>query len=370
MLKKLILAGSNDFDYEVYSGRVADSSLDVSNDFLESGVKVHFCDNLVREINPLKDLRALLELAGFLRSRHYDIIHTHTSKAGFIGRLAARMARMPSVIYAPHGNVFSGYFSSLKTNIFILLERLAARYCDYIVTLTEKGIQDFLDHGIGVADQYVSIYLGIDESFMEPPSIAPDSKKKELGISTGGPIIAAIGRLEPIKGHRDLLNALPMIKETFPEIKALIVGDGRLRSELEGLIKELDLSDTVRITGWRHDVKEILSIIDLLVHPSHNEGLGLALLEAMAQGKPVVATKVGGVPEVVIDGKTGFLCSAEDPMGLAHVVSSLLKDPEKSTSMGVAGLQAVKDKFLFSQTVIRFESLYRELHERPFANNI
>ncbi len=326
-------------------------------------VDVRRIRRLGRRVAPLRDLVALAGLIDLIKRQRFDIIHTHTSKAGFLGRLAARLAGARRVIYSPHGDIFSGYFPKYETVVYSRAERMAAPWCDKIVTLTDAGAREYLARDIGAPRQFVTIPNGIDAAALSAAADRPGARR-ELGIDADDFVIACVGRLVRVKGHDVLAAAAPQIVAQIggaPNVRFLIVGDGPDRGALASLVGGLGMGDRFSFLGFRPDVARLLSGADLLVMPSRNEGLGMSILEAMALGLPVVASRVGGIPEAVTDGVTGILVSPEDPDALASACVCLMKDTDRAREMGRAGRRSVEARFTVGQFVEKTARLYLDL---------
>ena len=317
--------------------------------------RVALVENLVRAVNPRRDLGAFLELRRLLGDGNYDVIHTHTSKAGFLGRMAA--PRSSAIVHTPHGHVFYGYYGWILTRGFILAERLAARRTDRIVTLTDMEAADHVRLRIAPRERFVTIPSGIDVARYAQPSRSRREVRAEIGIQPDVFLVGAVGRLVPIKGHRHLIEAMARLERA-----ALVVaGDGSLREELSELVGRLNLSGRVKLLGEREDIPGILGALDLFALPSLNEGQSRALAEAMAAGLPAVASRVGGVPEVLVEGLTGLLVGPADPGGLAEAIEKLMADADRRATMGQAARRRAADVFSIRRMIERIEALYGEL---------
>jgi glycosyltransferase involved in cell wall biosynthesis len=307
---------------------------------------------LARPVRIPGDMRALRDLWRLIRALRPDIVHTHSSKAGFLGRMAARLAGVPHIVHTPHGHVFQGYFSPGTTRAFAALERLAARWTDRIVTLTDAEADQHRALGIGRAAQFVTIPSGVDLETVEraaPARVVPD-----------GRVIGCVGRLVPIKGHCHLLDAAPGILAGCPEARFLLVGDGELRPTLEAQARMLGVADRVVFTGFREDVPALLAGMDIVVLPSLNEGMGRVLVMAMALGKPVVASRVGGVPELLQEGAAGCLVPPGDSSALAETLRGLLLNPARAKAMGETGRRRAA-RYGARAMVEALTQLYREV---------
>ncbi|PYN74949.1 MAG: glycosyltransferase family 1 protein [Candidatus Rokuibacteriota bacterium] len=319
--------------------------------------------SLGREVVPLADLAALGQLLRLIRRLQPSIVHTHTSKAGFIGRLAARIARVPAVIHQPHGHIFYGYYGSRRTAIFTALERQAARWTDRIITLTDRGTEEHLAHGIGRPEQYATVPSGVPTAELRAAAPSRAEARARLGLDTGAFVVVGLGRLTRIKGFDLLVQALPSLMAQIPSTRVLLVGDGPERSSLAALAASLGVSGRLRMTGETIDVPSHLVAADVVAVPSRNEGMGRVLVEAMALGLPVVATTVGGIPAVVTDGECGRLVEPDDLGALAAALVELGRDPGLRRKLGEAALgraEAFSSSVANEKLVAVYAALVRE----------
>ena len=326
-----------------------------------AGVSVFHVPTLVREINPVLDAWATVALWRLLRRERPEVVHTHTSKAGAVGRLAAWLARVPAVIHTPHGHIFYGYYGTAASALIRLVERLLAKITDRIVTLTDRGAQEHVHYRIARAKKFTTIHSGIDLARFRSVHVDPAVKRKELGLPPDGAMVGTVGRLVPIKGLEWLLNAAPRVLAQFPQACFVIIGDGPLLGELKQLAAELGIGPSVVFLGAREDVPGCLAVLDLFVLPSLNEGMGRVLLEAMAVGCPVVATRVGGIPDIVVDGTTGLLVPPRDDRALAEAILALLRDRSRRAAYGEAARRHVDGRFAVETMVRHVERLYDEV---------
>ena len=325
------------------------------------GVKIVNIPFLLRQINPVYDLLALFSLYLLLIKERPTIVHTHTSKAGLLGRLAAKLARIPIIIHTPHGHVFFGYFGPFKTKIFIILERLASRITDKIVALTDREKEDNVMFRIAKEDRFAVICSGVKlEKFKELGLNEKQNFKKELGIPENSLIVGTVGRLVPVKGPEFMIKAAKYIISIYPRTFFIFTGDGYPKQDLEKKAFELGLKENIIFLGWRDDAAKIISVYDVFVLPSLNEGMGRVLVEAMAFGKPIVASNIGGIPDLVTHGKNGFLVPPKNPRELAKYIQILLDDEEKRETMGRAGKEMAMN---FSEEIMvkRIIKLYKKL---------
>lgn len=323
---------------------------------------VVYLPSLNRAVAPLDDWRAFFRLWKLFRRERPSVVHTHTAKAGALGRLAARLAGVPVVVHSFHGHVFHGYFDSFWSKLIVCVERALGRLTDCIVIAGGSALRDdIVRYRIVPTDKIVLIPYGID---LQPYLNAHSERgrfRASLGISSTTRLIGIVGRLVSVKNHRMFLAAAQKVCAAFPQACFVVVGDGELRPELEGEAVRLGLANRVIFTGWRRDLPAVYADLDLLALTSFNEGTGLVLVEAMAAGCPVVATRVGGVPDVVRDGITGRLVDTEDADGLASVIAKMLADSQQTRAMVEAARTDVARRYTIEALVRHTESLYERL---------
>lgn len=350
------------FSIKIISGRTSDEQEDLKKFSKQTGIEIIFIDSLRRDINIFLDIFALFKLLNIFKKEKPDIVQAHTSKAGFLSRIAAKLANVPAVIYMPHGHIFYGYTNPFLTYIYVLLERFAAGFCDYIVTLSNIESEEFLSKGIGRSGKFLTIHNGIDlKNYQTINGNRLEELKKEIGFPLATPVITVISRLEPVKGVEVFIGALEELSKSVFQFKALIVGSGSLRQGLEKKAKSLNLGEKILFLGQRDDINEIIFLSDVVVNPAMNEGLGLVILEAQVLGKPVVATKVGGVPEVITDNQTGILVPVGDPKAMAGAISRVLKDKDLAASLIREAKKRVEIEFSKEKMISKFENLYLNL---------
>jgi glycosyltransferase involved in cell wall biosynthesis len=314
---------------------VAESDRASVDDARRRGVTLVDVPGLGREVGA-RDLSALVQLWRLIRVERPAIVHTHTSKAGFVGRLAARLARVPAIIHQPHGHIFYGYYSARRTAFYVSLERLAARWTDRIVTLTERGTEEHLARGIGRRAQYRSVPSGVPTAELRAAAPSRAIARDRLGLPADAFVVAGLGRLVPVKGFDLLVTALRELAAAVPAARVVLVGDGPDREALEERARTLGVGDRLLVTGATPDITIALAAADVLAAPSRNEGMGRALVEAMALGLPVVGAEVGGIPVVVADGETGRLVPTGDPAALAQALIELGRDEALRAKWGAA----------------------------------
>lgn len=329
------------------------------------GAKAVFLPELRRDIHPFFDALVFFKLLKFLKREKFDVVHVHTAKAGILGRIAAKWAGVRGVVYSTHGHDFYGYFGGVGSFLVVLAEKFASFFCDKIHVLTELEKKDFLKFRICPEDKIEVIYSGVELEALRRGALSLPCDASGAGRGHKDVYrIGMVGRLESVKGPGYFIEAAQIISAALPEMEFLVVGDGSMRGALEKLVLERGLKNKVIFTGWLEDAAGLMKTLDLLVLPSLNEAVGRSLLEAQAVGVPVVATRVGGVPEVIQDGKTGVLVEPKNPQQLAEAVVALLKDEKRRREMAEAAKAWVDERFSALVMVEKFESLYQMLSSR------
>ena len=317
---------------------------------------------LVRPIHPLKDWLALRQLEKILREQKPDIVHTHSGKAGILGRLAARRAGVPVILHHIHGPSF-GPFQGLPANwIFTAAERYAAGVTTHFVCSAQAMTRLYLAAGIGRPEMFTRIFSGFP---VEPFANAANDPalRSQLGLAPDAFVIGKIARLAPLKGHEDLLAAFQKLLPQFPRARLLLVGDGRLRTQLEARARTLGLADKVVFTGLvpPGEVPRYVGIMDCLAHLSAREALSRALPQALAAGKPVVSYDFDGADEICLDGETGFLVRTGDTATVTQRLLQLANDAPLRERLGRRGQQFVRENFAVEQMVDNLYHLYLKL---------
>jgi glycosyltransferase involved in cell wall biosynthesis len=341
---------------------------DLYRDAAEAGLSMHLLPELRREASPVNDFRAFVRLSRVIRKGSYDIVHSHTSKAGILGRFAARSASRAITVHSPHGHIYERNARipgvserPLMRSVFHAAERIALPVTDHIVALTELERRQLVELGIARRDKSSVIHNAIDVERFSSCSRSRDAIRARLGIPPRAPVVEITGRLAAEKGHSCLIEAVRMISRAMPAVRLLVVGDGPERPRLESQCAGLGLSANVIFLGNRADVPELLSACDVFVLASTYEGFGLVLLEAMAAGKPIVATRVGGVPEVIQDGRTGTLVPCSEPEPMAAAIMELLNDPRRAAEMASNGLEYVRRNYDLPAMADKYRDLYERL---------
>jgi len=344
--------------------RMTDAEKQVVNEKIEAarrqGVEIIPLPSMVRSIRPVKDFKALLSLVRLVLKEKPDIVHTHSSKDGILGRLAARIAGAPQIIHTPHGHVFYGHFGAFASKIFLWIEKIFSRFTDRVVALTDGEKDDYINLSVCPPEQLFKIHSGVDvKKFMNANGNRVE-KRRSLGLDQNEPVIGFVGWLLPIKGPDYLLKAMDYVWRGHPETSLIMVGKGDMDVELRAEALKKNANGKIKFLGWREDIDEIMPLFDMLVLPSLNEGMGRVLVEAMAAGKPVVASRVGGIPDLVRHEETGYLVPPADEEALAEGIKKLLDDPEKARQMGQRGKEYCH-QFSLEAMIERLDNLYSEL---------
>lgn len=322
------------------------------------GTRSYFVSTLIRQINPVMDLLALISLWKILSKEKPDIVHTHSSKAGILGRWAAKFAGVKTIIHTYHGFGFHDFQNTLIHGIYVFLERLTSPITDKIIVVANTDKVKGLKENIGEPDKYLLIRSGIETKNIAARAARNPEKKKKLGFSESTKIITTVGPFKPQKNLQDFIKLCAIVKQSITDCAYLIIGDGSERPGLEALARNLGVSDSLKFLGWRKDVSELLGITDVFVMTSLWEGLPRAILEAMCAGVPVVANAVDGVNDIISDNITGFLAKPRDVGRAAELVIKLLKDEQTAKSIGEKAKASISREFDIDEMVRKQEELY------------
>ena len=326
------------------------------------GLKVEVMPELVRAVRPATDLQAYLELRRSLRRLKPDVVHTHSSKAGIVGRAAAWDERVPAVVHTIHGLPFGPSESPWKNRLYVALERWAARRCHAIVSVCDAMTEQALLAGVGRPEQYSTVYSGMDvDAFLNPPRPRAEVRL-ELGLKDDEVAFATVARLFERKGHDDILQAAPAVLESNPKVRFVFIGDGVLRDRLEADARSLGVGHAVHFTGLvpPDAIPSLLGAVDAVVHPSLREGLARVLPQALLVGRPAISYDVDGAKEVVTP-STGILLPPRDIEGLTAAILQLAADPTLRESMGRAGRSRFADQFRHETMTRQLRSLYERV---------
>ena len=318
--------------------------------------------SLIRPIAPYRDFSALRQLEQLFRKSRPDIVHTHSGKAGILGRLAAAKAGVPIIVHTIHGPSFGNFQNSLANLLFRAAERHASRVTTHFVTVADAMTAQYLAAGIGRPEQYTKIFSGFNLNPYLSAKNDPELRAK-LGLAPDDLVIGKIARLFKLKGHDDLFSVAPEIIQHHPRVKFLFVGDGEWRGKFETKARELGLEKHFVFAGLVRpdEVPRYVGIMDALVHLSLREGLPRALPQAMAGGKPVVAYDCDGAREVCLDHKTGYLLRPGDLRGLKETLSRLIENATLRERLGHAGREFVRENFSTDRMVDQLATLYLKL---------
>ncbi len=331
---------------------------DMITDLRRLGVFTYPID-LQGNINPFTDLLAFRQLVSLMRQHQVQLVHTHGAKAGLVGRLAALRTGVPVVIATFHNFIYGDDYARWKRAAFSAVQRRLARYTDHAITVSEALARDIQRVERFPREKITTIYNGLSlAKFNQITEVT--RKKRELGLDVTAPVVGVVARLIPQKGISCFLKAAKMIQDQIPKVNFLVVGDGPVRGSLEKEAAHLGLKKIV-FAGFRFDVPQLLPIFNIFVIPSLSEGLSIGVLEAMAARRPIVASRVGGLPELVWHGKTGMLVPPNNPRALARTVITLLERPFLAEVLGLQARRAVEQQFAESRMVARTEALYEKL---------
>ena len=356
------------FKVDVLSGLQTGSEGSLIEEANEKRINLLFIDELVREISPVNDGITLFKLYNTMRNNHYDIVHTHSSKAGILGRWAARLAGVPVIIHTIHGWSFHEYLPSFQKNIYIFLEKITARFTDVLVVVSESDFNIGINEGIGRKSQYRLIRSAIPRIKFNHMEKENNTIRKKLQIPDHVVVIGNVGRLSDQKNPLEWIHIAHRLSKEMENVIFLLVGDGPLRLDIEEEIKKLQLSEKVILTGLTRDVQSYLSIMDVFLITSLWEGLPRTVLQAMAMGIPVVAYKSGGIPEVVNDGISGYLCNPGDIDEMTKKTILLLKNPIMREEMGRKGRSMISNEFDLQVMIKQVSQLYFDLLNQKQIN--
>lgn len=326
------------------------------------GLQVVQIPSLIRELNPAADLRAYRELLAYFRETQFDVVHTHSSKAGVLGRMAARKAGVPVVVHTVHGQAFHRFQPWWKNKLYIAAERHAARYCDRIYAVAQAMIEQCVAAGVAPAEKYQVVYSGMELGPYLNASRDPHLAA-ELGIPDDAVVVGKIARLFELKGYEYLIAAAPQIVAACPKVRFLIVGDGALRESLEQQVAELGLTEHFIFTGLvpPSTIPRYTGLMDLLVHLSLREGLPRTVVQGLASGIPAIGFPLDGTPEVIRNDQTGYLCDTGNTDQVAEAVIRLVNDQALRQKLGAAGREFVRERWDWETMVTTLEAEFERL---------
>jgi len=327
--------------------------------------------DMVRHVAPLRDLRCFRQITQVIGDWKPDVVHTHSSKAGILGRFAAWRLHVPAVVHTVHGLPFHRFQSRAVHRAFVLAERMAARRCHAIVSVADSMTRQALAEGIGVASQYSTIRSGLDTAPFLNAHLLRAATRDRLGVGASVTVIATLGRLAELKGHDDLITAvLPLLHARGrDQLMLLWIGDGWWRERLERRLEREGIRDRVIQTGLvpPNEVPALLAASDVVVHPSWREGLPRAVVQALLCARPVIAADIDGASEVCKAGETGWLVPVGDPLRLRAAIEQVTADMAHAARLAARGQVEVRNDYDTAAMVNRLLTLYREILERPTA---
>jgi glycosyltransferase involved in cell wall biosynthesis len=321
---------------------------------------------LCRNVNPLSDAVAFWKLYRLIRAGRYHIVHTHSSKAGVLGRVAARLAGTPLVVHTLHSLVFHDYQPWLVNRLWWGLKKVCAPLTDHFISVSDIISRKAIAAGIAPAEKFTTIYSGMELDWFLQANPDADRVRQEFGIPPKAPVVGKIARLFPLKGHDQLFDAAPALVKRHPGVRFFLIGDGILQEHLRERARQQGILENFVFAGLipRERIPEMLAVMDVVVHTSLREGLARVLPQALAMGKPCVSFDIDGAPEVVIPGETGYLVKPGDASGLADSIGRLLDDPPLRARFGAAGRRRVDPAFRTETMVQQIASVYAMLLDR------
>lgn len=327
-------------------------------------VNLTILPELLREISPLNEFKALAKLRAMMRGKDgkpvYEIVHTHSSKAGVLGRLAAKWAGVPIIVHTVHGWSFHDKMSPRKKAMYVLLEKMGDAVGDAMIVVSPNDIEKGLAEGISRRDHYTLIRSGIEMERFGHPQVSREEMRRQLGIPVDALVVGSVTRLSTQKAPLDLVATFTEIHKVRPDVYFVVVGDGSLRAEVETALRENGIFERTILTGLRRDVPELLNTFDVFVLTSLWEGLPRVLPQAMATGLPIVCTQADGSAEAVEEGQNGYLVARGDTAGMAERVVRLLNDPNLRVTMGAEGRRRAPE-FSVRTMVAEIDKLYTRL---------
>ncbi|MBN2410433.1 glycosyltransferase family 4 protein [candidate division KSB1 bacterium] len=342
-------------------GALQEGELSTMDQIRQKGVDIRIVEEMKRDVNLIGDLKAVYKVYRIIKKEKPDIVDTHTSKAGAIGRIAAVLAGVPVVLYTFHGHAFKKYFSKLKTVFFIFVEKFLAFFTTKIITISPLQYEDLTNkYHIAPKNKFIILRYGIIlEMYFE--LVKSKALKSTLGIPEDHILIGIVGRLVPIKNQSMILRVMKILIDRGLNIHLCIVGDGEEREKLEKLSAGLNVNDRVHFVGWVLDMEKIYAGIDILALTSHNEGTPFTVIEAMAASVPVVATNVGGVADLLLDNRNGLLCKPDDEFDMAEKIIKLLHDNNFTDKLCRNAKTFVKENYTHKHLIRDMDQLYTEL---------
>ena len=329
----------------------------------QRSLDVRVTPKLRRALSPRVDASAYRELVGMIDELAPEVVHTHSSKAGILGRAAAYRCKVPAVVHTIHGLPFHPYERRWRNWLYIAAERWAARRCDRIISVAEAMTEQSLAAGVGRPEQYTTIYSGMDVEPFLHPTRSRAAVRAELGIPADAIVVGKVARLFELKGHDDVIAAAEQLVQRYPKVLFLFVGGGIWRDRLEAKIRAAGLTSHFVFAGLVPPARipELLGAVDLVVHASYREGLARVLPQALIAGKPIVSYDVDGAREVVLPGQTGYLARPGDSSDLAQGLATLIGDASRRQAFGQTGRERFTEQFRHERMAQRIRQVYEEI---------
>lgn len=347
------------YHVEVISGPQTGSEGSLIEETRTLGVSLKIFPRLLREISPLNDAIVLWQLYRHIRKNHFIIVHTNSSKAGILGRIAAKLAHTPIIIHTVHGWSFHDHMSGWLKYIYVSLERLCANLTDTMIVVTKQDIQKGLNHHIGMSAQYCLIRSAISLHEFSVKKFNRQHIRSELGIPTDALVLGNVGRFSPQKNPLDWVLVAGLVSKILPECYFLLVGDGPLKTDVIKAIEREGISDRVILTGLRRDAARMMTAMDVFLLTSLWEGLPRVLPQAMSMGLPVVSYQIDGIQEIINPAVNGFMYPPGDIVSTANTCVELLSDPQKRKIIGENGKAFAANEFNIDTMIEKISSLYQ-----------
>lgn len=353
------------YDTTLVAGTLARGEESMASVAERRGVTIVPLDELHREVSPLHDLRAIVRLARLMRRERPDILHTHTAKAGAVGRIASLLAgsaRPAIIVHTFHGHVLRGYFNPLTSFGYRLLERWLATMTTALIAVSPEVRDDLVRLGVASSSKFAIVRLGIElDERVQADEGARVETRRVLGVGQDAFLVGWVGRMTAVKQTDDVMRALKGLIDRGVDAYLCLIGDGPDRDQLERYAHELGIVRRCLFVGYQDDVGRFYQAIDALVLPSLNEGTPVSVIEALAAERPAVATRVGGIPDVIRADVDGFLVDVGDAEGLAEQLAILARDPARRAQMGAQGRARVVERYAVERLVDDIDLLYRSL---------
>lgn len=344
------------------SGSLSEGEGDMSYLIEQYGIEHQSIKNMQREISLRDDIKTVLELFKLFRREKPQIVHTNLAKAGMVARLAALLAGVPIILHTYHGHVFSGYFSKTKTSLYIFIERIMALLSTKIIVVSEMIKKDICSIYKITSEKKVSVIsLGFELEKMEPIMNYRGFFREQFSIPADAPVIGIVGRITGIKNHHLFIDIAYLLLKNNPQIHFLIIGDGELRDEIVERVNTLGITEKVHFTGWISETAKMYADLDMMLLTSKNEGTPVTVIEAMYYKIPVISSNVGGMSDLIVDGKTGFLINSLIAKDYISVILKLLVSVREKETIGNAAKAFIVGQFNINRLINDMKNLYTEL---------